>query len=128
MMGIPGYMGIGFAGGAVAGMAVIGGITGNRHVPELVGVGAITGTAGAIAGLATGLLARRGMGGVAAALAGTAIAGTIPVGILAASRYMHDTGAGGDWGDLAAAAAAGVLGIGVAGGGVALLGHALLRH
>ena len=121
-MGIPASIGIGAAGGALLAGGIL--FAGSDHnVRAALGAGAVASTGGALAGLAAGLLSRRGTSPVKAALLGTSLASALPVGLLAASQVGDD-----GWGNLGQAVAGLVIGAGTIGGGAALLGHALLRR
>ncbi len=124
-MGIPASIGVGFAGGAAlgAGIYLI-----NSDPPRTgaLGVGLFTGAAGAVTGLATGIAAKKISSPVVSALVGTAATSVIPASFLVAAKTS--TGGNGGWDDLVYAVTAIMTGVGVAGGGAALLGRALLRR
>lgn len=119
-MGFVGSVGLGVAGGALAGTA-LGATVLHTRPPELFGLAALTGIAGTITGIAAGI-AGRFTSPVKAALIGAALASLVPIGLIASARNKS--------GDekVFTGVAAGIASVGIAGGAAALIGHALLRH
>lgn len=119
-MGIAGTTGLAVAGGALAGGLVGLGVLQTRP-PELFGLMAVTGVAGALTGIAAGVAGRH-TAPLKAALIGAGVAGLLPAGL-----YLNAQRAAGDeqvFGEVAATLA----GVGIAGGAAALIGRALLRR